>query len=100
MHYWWKVWATDTKGNRTASASVADFMTWVLGDANQDLNANVGDAVFLINYIFKGGDAPDPVKAGDVNGDCCTNVGDAVYLINYVFKGGAKPLVGCQPCPE
>ncbi|MEZ5357864.1 MAG: putative metal-binding motif-containing protein [Candidatus Zixiibacteriota bacterium] len=28
------------------------------GDANNDMSVNIGDAVFLINYIFNGGPAP------------------------------------------
>jgi len=28
------------------------------GDANCDDDCNVGDAVYLINYVFKGGAAP------------------------------------------
>lgn len=67
----------------------------VCGDANGDGSANVGDAVFLISYIFKGGAAPNPVCAGDANGDGGTNVGDAVYLITYIFKGGAAPVSTC-----
>ena len=67
------------------------------GDANNDGNKNVGDAVYLISYVFKGGAAPAPyVKcSGDANGDCSANVGDAVYVISYVFKGGAPP-VNCE----
>jgi len=61
------------------------------GDANGDGQINVGDAVFLINYVFKGGSAPDPLEAGDANCDGDVNVGDAVYLIAYVFKGGPEP---------
>jgi len=94
-HYWWKVYAIDTKGNMTQSSGVADFMTWILGDANRNCSVSVGDAVFIINYIFKGGDAPDPLKIGDINGDCLVDVADGVYLINYVFKGGPEPLAGC-----
>ncbi len=66
------------------------------GDANGDGTANVGDAVFLINFVFKSGPAPDPLSAGDANADCQTNVGDAVYLINFVFKSGPPPMVGCS----
>jgi len=62
------------------------------GDANGDRSLNVGDAVFMINYVFKGGPPPDPMAAGDPNGDCALNVGDAVYLINYVFKSGPVPI--------
>jgi len=94
-HYWWKVYAIDIKGNMTQSNNVADFMTWVLGDANADGSANLADAVFLINFIFKGGLFPDPYKIGDVNADCEVNLADAVYLINYIFKGGDPPGVGC-----
>lgn len=61
------------------------------GDANGDKQVNVGDAVFMINYVFKGGPAPDPLEAGDANCDSEVNVGDPVYLINYVFKGGPEP---------
>lgn len=65
-----------------------------IGDANDDGTSNVGDAVFLINFVFKGGPAPEPNLRGDANCDHGTNVGDAVYVINYVFKGGPAP--GCQ----
>jgi len=61
------------------------------GDANDDNSINVGDAVYLIAYVFKGGPGPDPVDAGDANCDGDVNVGDAVYLINYVFKSGPEP---------
>jgi plastocyanin len=69
---------------------------FICGDANHDLKVNVGDAVYMINYVFKGGAKPNPPKAGDANCDFKLNVGDAVYLINYVFKSGAKP---CNACP-
>lgn len=64
---------------------------YTCGDANGDGKINVGDAVFLINYIFKDGSAPAPIQAGDANCDTKVNVGDAVYLINYVFKSGPEP---------
>ena len=64
---------------------------YACGDANGDGDCNVGDAVYLINYVFKGGPAPDPIESGDANWDGDVNVGDAVYIINYVFKGGPPP---------
>jgi hypothetical protein len=64
------------------------------GDANGDGNINIGDAVYIINYIFRGGPPPVPysVANGDANGDCECNVGDAVYEINYIFRGGPPPV--------
>jgi len=64
---------------------------YICGDANSDETVNVGDAVFLINYVFKGGVSPDPLESGDANCDGTVNVGDAVYIISYVFKGGPEP---------
>ncbi|MEE9442470.1 MAG: dockerin type I repeat-containing protein, partial [candidate division Zixibacteria bacterium] len=64
---------------------------YVSGDANGDREINVGDAVFIVNHVFKGGPAPEPLIAGDANCDGSVNVGDAVYLINHVFKGGPGP---------
>ncbi len=63
------------------------------GDANDDGVANVGDVVYIIAYVFKGGPAPQPYElcSGDPNADCGGGVGDAVYLIGYVFKGGPPP---------
>jgi hypothetical protein len=65
------------------------------GDANGDDQINVGDAVFIINYVFKGGEPPDPLCEADANGDGDVNVADAVYLINFVFKGGNPPVDDC-----
>ena len=65
------------------------------GDANKDGSVNVGDAVYIINYVFKGGPKPVIPNWGDTNADCAINAGDAVYIINYVFKGGPAPIVGC-----
>ena len=69
---------------------------FLCGDANGDESINIGDAVFLINYVFKGGSTPDPLESGETNCDGNVNVGDAVYLINYIFKSGSAP---CAACP-
>ena len=68
---------------------------FVPGDSNGDMAVDVGDVVYLINYLFKGGASPSPLASGDVNADCVVDVGDVVYLINYLFKGGAPPNQGC-----
>jgi hypothetical protein len=82
----------DVDGSRNDVGAIPFLApSFLCGDPNGDVQSNVGDAVFLINYIFNGGAAPDPVESGDANCDGQGNVGDAVYLINYVFNGGAPP---------
>jgi hypothetical protein len=67
---------------------------YVCGDSNGDQVANIGDAVHIINYVFKGGPPPNPIESGDFNGDDDVNVADAVYLIGWVFKNGPGPICG------
>ena len=64
---------------------------FIVGDANGDRIIDVGDVVYLINYLFKNGPVPNPLQAGDATCDGNVDVGDVVYLINYLFKGGFPP---------
>jgi len=84
----------DSLGNNVDKVYV--YLGFNCGDANSDNSINIGDAVFLLNYIFKVGPAPEPLDVGDTNCDGPINIGDAVYLINYIFRSGPEP---CASCP-
>jgi hypothetical protein len=64
------------------------------GDANGDGVVDLGDAIFLLNYLYKGGPAPNPSWTGDANSDGVVNLGDAIYILNYLYKGGPPPASG------
>ncbi|MEZ5358007.1 MAG: hypothetical protein R3F48_04190 [Candidatus Zixiibacteriota bacterium] len=91
--YYWRVNHLDQAGNESGYTTPYSFnyITFVCGDANGDISINIGDAVYLVMYIFKGGPAPDPIESGDANCDGSTNIGDAVYIVSYIFKGGPAP---------
>jgi len=61
------------------------------GDVTDDVSINIGDAVSLIAFIFKGGPPPEPLVSGDENCDGRVNIADAVYVINFIFKDGPAP---------
>ncbi|MGB7063096.1 MAG: dockerin type I repeat-containing protein, partial [Candidatus Zixiibacteriota bacterium] len=62
------------------------------GDANGDFKVDVGDVVYTVSYLYKGGAAPDcPQARGDVNNDGVINVGDVVYTVSFLYKGGPRP---------
>jgi len=91
--YYWRVTAVDLFGGETDCNSAFNFVIGLRGDSNADGIIDVGDAVFLINHIFRGGLPPNPYLMGDANCSGSVDVGDAVYLINYIFRGGPPP--GC-----
>ena len=68
----------------------------ICGDADGNNIVTISDAVYLINYIFSGGPAPDPITTGDADCNGIITISDAVYLINYIFTGGPAP---CSACP-
>ncbi|MCC6963938.1 MAG: SBBP repeat-containing protein [candidate division Zixibacteria bacterium] len=70
--------------------------SYVCGDADGSGSVTVSDVVYLINYIFAGGPAPNPLLSGDVDCTGAVSISDAVYLINYIFAGGPAP---CAACP-
>jgi hypothetical protein len=62
------------------------------GDVNKSGIVELGDLVYLISFIYRGGPAPDPFQAGDVTCDGNVQLGDVVYLITYLYKGGPPPV--------
>lgn len=72
--------------------TVPVYMWAARGDVNGDCRLDVVDVVFLLNYIFIDGPAPDPLCVGDVDrsgGD--PNSDDVLYLISYLFLYGPPP---------
>lgn len=71
------------------------FMLDHTGDVNLDGAIDLADIVFLINYLFKEGTAPDPLRLGDPTADCVVDLGDIIFLLNYLYRGGSPPGIGC-----
>ncbi len=67
----------------------------VCGDVNGSQSINIADAVYLVNYIFGTGPAPQDSSNGDVNCDGGTDVADVIFLVSYIFSEGASPCDGC-----
>ena len=76
----------------------ADYLTIkyypiiTVGDANSDGSVNISDIIYLVNYLFRTGPPPEPMRKGDTNGDGEATISDIIYLINYLFKGGPSPI--------
>ncbi|MGB8658033.1 MAG: M14 family zinc carboxypeptidase [Candidatus Zixiibacteriota bacterium] len=93
--FFYEVRAKDAQNQWGAYSNVQKAVvissSFVRGDANSDGIVTVGDVVYVVNYLYFGGSAPNPPAAGDANSDGQTNSGDIVYLVNYLFRGGPSP---------
>jgi hypothetical protein len=106
----WDVTESDT-GSWIASFSAADACGAVdtqqvsvvvgvpyCGDLTGEGELDISDIVFLLNYLFKGGDQPVPLCRGDANCNGERDAGDVVLLLNFLFRNGTAPCFGC--CEE
>ncbi len=60
------------------------------GDANADDRVDVGDAISILNFLFKQGPA-SCVSALDANDDGAIDTSDAVYVLYYLFLHASPP---------
>ncbi len=102
--YFWRVRAVDLAGSITWSTETFIFFTentsccLARGNVDHDPTGtiDIGDLVYLVDYMFTGGAAPECFDEADVDasGAPPIDVSDLVYLVDYMFNGGAVP-VGC-----
>jgi hypothetical protein len=91
--YSFEVTVTDSLGHVGRDMFHFELADYVCGDANGDGITDLGDVVWDLNYVFKGGDPPEPMESGDANCDGVVDLGDVVFLVNHLFKEGPYP--GC-----
>jgi hypothetical protein len=79
--------------------TVPVYMWSARGEVTGDCVINIADVVYLLNYIFVNGPAPNPFCMGDVevphDGDVDSN--DALYLMSYLFMYGPPPEMPSSP---
>lgn len=73
---------------------------FVRGDTNNDLRVNLSDAVFLLNYLFGGGEKPPCHAVADINGDVDLDISDAVFLLRFLFLGESHPPAPFPECQD
>ncbi len=91
--YYWRFRTFDgvdwSEYSRTMAVQIVEY---VCGDIDGIAGINILDVVYIINYKYKGGPAPEPIESGDVDGIPPINILDAVYLINSIYKDGPAPV--------
>ena len=74
------------------NGSLAIYCCSLPGDANSGGDVDVGDATFIVSYIFAGGQIPPCLGQADADGGGDINIFDVTYLVKYIFSDGADPV--------
>ena len=73
-------------------------------EAGGDPGIDISDLVYLVDYMFTSGPAPECVEEGNMDASDTLedgedlddiDISDLVYLVDYMFTSGPLPL----PCP-
>lgn len=81
------------RGIRAIANNTIEFTGIMSGDADGSGSVAIGDANYIISYIFSSGPEPIPyLLVGDVDCSGGVSIGDAVYIANWIF-GGPAPCI-------
>jgi hypothetical protein len=90
--------ASDGTAADTVDASLY-VQEFVCGDVNASGAVDIDDVVFILQYMFLGGPAPQPLVSADVHRYDCPNVtvdiDDVTHLIMWIFADGPPPDCTC-----
>jgi hypothetical protein len=90
--YWWHVKAANLCGIESSYQDPPhSFYVYASGDATNDGGVDAADVVYIINYLFRGDNPPDPLESGDAYCDGKVDASDVVWLISYLFRNGPAP---------
>jgi hypothetical protein len=86
-----RVRAQDVIGVESPWSELLNVTVILCGDVDASDAVDIDDVVFLIQYIFASGTAPDPIEKGDVDVSGAIDIDDVVFLIQYIFSSGPSP---------
>lgn len=95
--YTWRVTSSNPRGEVPGPSwsFTADVEStsheFVRGDPNASGTIDLSDPVFILTWLFLGGQTPSCVDAADANGDHGTDIADAIYVLVWLFAGGQVP---------
>ncbi|HLU47983.1 MAG TPA: hypothetical protein VK116_07855, partial [Planctomycetota bacterium] len=95
----------DVIGAELVVVATTPPIPFIRGEANDDSSRDIGDVVFLLNYLFQNGPELLCEKAADSNDDGTLDLSDSIHLLLFLFRGGLAPTApfpdcGTDPTPD
>ncbi len=78
---------------------------FIRGNADGQGDLGIGDAIFILSFMFQNGVTPPCMDAADTNDNGLVDIGDAIGILSYLFAQGAPPAApstacGSDPTPD
>jgi hypothetical protein len=87
---------------RCQSAAVrfvpASLTPFIRGDANADGDFDVSDAIFMLEWLFLGGETPSCFDSADLNASRTIDLSDSISALQFLFAGGPPPAAPYPDC--
>ena len=64
-------------------------IAFIRGDPDGNGAVQLTDGIFILNFLFLGGDSPGCFEAADADDNGAVQMTDGIYILNFLFLGGA-----------
>ena len=81
----------DNPGSMEVEVIFGSAVNWKRCDSNADAIIDLSDAVYTLNYMFLGDEAPACLDSADCNADDVLDISDPLYELNILFVGFPAP---------
>ncbi|HBO53584.1 MAG TPA: hypothetical protein DD471_16460, partial [Planctomycetes bacterium] len=72
-----------------SGAEPCRVIAFIRGDPDGNGAVQLTDGIFILNFLFLGGDSPGCLEAADADDNGAVQMTDGIYILNFLFLGGA-----------
>ena len=79
----------DCDDDDCAETEICRVTEFIRGDPDENGAVQLTDGIFILNFLFLGGDSPGCFDAADADNNGAIQMTDGIYILNFLFLGGA-----------
>jgi len=81
--------SSDCEDEDCAEEDVCRLPEFIRGDPDGNGAVQLTDGIFILNFLFLGGEAPGCYDSADADDNGAVQMTDGIYILNFLFLGGA-----------
>ena len=87
----WPMYWHDARHTANYETPQEDKLRFIRGDVDGDGRILINDPIFILSYLFLGGEQPNCFDAADIDDDGIIAINDPISLLAHLFLGGPAP---------